>query len=59
MTAAASAAAGLGQIGPALLGLGLALVVLVALQGVERRLGHHGDAENRPERYRPPPPEED
>jgi putative Mg2+ transporter-C (MgtC) family protein len=59
MTAAASAAAGLGQIGPALVGLGLALLVLVSVRRVERLLGHHGDAENRHERQPPPRPEED
>ncbi len=50
MTAAVSAAAGLGQLALALVGTCLGLIVLAAFVKVERRLGHHAsqDAANRP-----------
>jgi putative Mg2+ transporter-C (MgtC) family protein len=50
MTAAASAAAGLGQLVLAVLGVVIGLVVLQAFVKVEQRLGHHAskDAANRP-----------
>jgi putative Mg2+ transporter-C (MgtC) family protein len=50
MTAAASAAAGLGQLVLALVGMCLGLLVLAAFVKVEERLGHHAsrDAANRP-----------
>ena len=41
LTAAASVAAGLGRIGSALIGTVLALFVLMALRGVERKLDRH------------------
>ena len=50
MTAAASVAAGLGRIGSALIGTALALLVLMALRRVEKRLATHvlGSKESRP-----------
>ncbi len=50
MTAAASIAAGLGQLPLAIVGVCLGLVVLSAFVKVEKRLGHHAsqDAANRP-----------
>lgn len=50
MTAAASAAAGIGQLALAILGVVLGLVVLAAFVKVEMRLGHRAskDAANRP-----------
>jgi putative Mg2+ transporter-C (MgtC) family protein len=50
MTAAASAAAGLGQLALAIVGMCLGLIVLAAFVRLERRLGHHAsqDAANRP-----------
>ena len=49
MTAAASAAAGLGQLVLSVLGVCLGLLVLAAFVKVEKRLGHHAsnDAANR------------
>jgi len=49
MTAAASAAAGMGQLILAVLGVVIGLVVLAAFVKVEKRLGHHAskDAANR------------
>ena len=49
MTAAASAAAGMGQLALAILGVVIGLVVLAAFVKVEKRLGHHAskDAANR------------
>jgi uncharacterized membrane protein YhiD involved in acid resistance len=50
MTAAASAAAGLGQLALAVVGMCLGLLVLTAFVKVEKRLGHHAshDAANQP-----------
>ncbi len=50
MTAAASIAAGLGQLPLAIVGVCLGLVVLAAFVTVEKHLGHHAsqDAANRP-----------
>ncbi len=60
MTAAASAAAGLGQVAVALIGTFIGLVVLIFVRRLERVLDHRarGDAENR---HRPPtaPPPKD
>ena len=50
MTAAASAAAGMGQITVAIVSTVLALVVLIAFRKLEKELGHHArtDRENLP-----------
>jgi putative Mg2+ transporter-C (MgtC) family protein len=50
VTAAAGAAAGLGRLGLAIVGVALGLFVLAAFVKVEKRLGHHAshDAANRP-----------
>lgn len=50
MTAAASAAAGLGQLALAVVGMCLGLIVLAAFVKIEKRLGHHAsrDATNLP-----------
>lgn len=50
LTAAAGAAAGLGRLGLAVVGVCLGLFVLSAFVKVEKRLGHHAsqDAANRP-----------
>jgi putative Mg2+ transporter-C (MgtC) family protein len=50
MTAAASAAAGLGELPLAILGVVIGLVVLAAFVNIEKRLGHRAskDAANRP-----------
>jgi len=53
MTAAASAAAGLGQITVVVLSTGLGLVVLVVFRRLEKQLGHHARADG--ENHRPPP----
>src|SRR5882757_8157756 len=45
MTAAASAAAGLGQITVVVLSTGLGLVVLVVFRRLEKQLGHHARAD--------------
>ena len=57
LTAAVSAAAGLGQLALAIAGMCLGLVVLAAFVKVERRLGHHAshDAANRPPPDKKPP----
>jgi len=54
MTAAASAAAGLGQITVAVMGTVFALVVLIGFRRLEKDIGHHPrvDAESRYERSR-------
>jgi putative Mg2+ transporter-C (MgtC) family protein len=64
MTTTASAAAGLGQLALAIVGMCLGLLVLAALVKVEKRLGHRAshDAANRPssgERQAPPPEDRD
>lgn len=53
VTAAAGAAAGLGRLGLAIVGVCLGLLVLAAFVKLEQKLGHHAsqDAANRP----PPP----
>ncbi len=58
MTAAASIAAGLGQLPLAIVGVCLGLVVLAAFVKVEKRLGHHAsqDAANRPPPDKRQPP---
>ncbi len=58
MTAAASAAAALGQFTVALVGVGFGLLVLIAFRKLERELGHHvrKDAET-PPRVDPNPPD--
>jgi putative Mg2+ transporter-C (MgtC) family protein len=50
MTAAASAAAALGQIAVALIGTFFGLVVLIVFHGLEKQLGHRAkkDSENKP-----------
>jgi len=50
VTAGAGAAAGLGRLGLAIVGVALGLVVLAAFVKLEQRLGHHAsqDAANRP-----------
>jgi putative Mg2+ transporter-C (MgtC) family protein len=61
MTAAASAAAGLGQLVLAIVGMCLGLIVLAAFVKVEKHLGHHAsrDAANRPPPDKNPPPSVD
>ena len=60
MTAAASAAAGLGEIAVALIGTLLGLLVLIVFRKLEKGLGHHGrkDAEVHP-RSDPNPDDDD
>jgi len=57
MTAAASAAAGLGQIAVALIGTALGLLVLIVFHRLEKGLGHRArkDAENHPPHGDPNP----
>ena len=60
LTAAAGAAAGLGRLGLAVVGVCLGLFVLSAFVTVERKLGHHAsqDAANRPPPAGPEPPDD-
>ncbi len=57
MTAAASAAAGLGQLALAVVGMCLGLLVLAAFVKIEKRLGHRAspDAADRPPPGKQPP----
>ena len=57
LTAAAGAAAGLGRLGLAVVGVCLGVFVLSAFVGVEKRLGHHvsPDAADRPPTGQEPP----
>jgi putative Mg2+ transporter-C (MgtC) family protein len=59
LTAAAGAAAGLGRLGLAVVGVCIGLFVLSAFVKVERRLGHRAsrDAANRPPSGSPEPPD--
>jgi putative Mg2+ transporter-C (MgtC) family protein len=59
VTAAAGAAAGLGRLGLAVVGVFLGIVVLAAFVKLEKKLGHHAsqDAANRPPSGREDPPD--